>query len=178
MKSYVRLLFILLLTFPVFALAQKGGSGQAQKGSQGQKDNAQGNSGNCFKEWYDLFRERGAAVVTDGTHDVILTLRNTQDGTSKCYMGRAEVVGGKLKRPVMIQKVDGSYDTFATLGKGMDPVFAKSITEDELGAITDGMSINFLMADQEYGRIFFYTFLNDKPKSLKQAPSPKALVKN
>ncbi|MBL7848436.1 MAG: hypothetical protein JNL40_13285 [Cyclobacteriaceae bacterium] len=182
MKSHVRLLLIILLTLPLTVLAQKGGSGQAQKGGQGQKDsergNSQGNSGNCFKEWYDLFRDRGASTVTDGTHEVILTLRNTRDGSSKCYMGRAEVVGGKFKRPVMIQKMDGSYEPFTTIGKGLDPAFAKSLTEDEFGTITDGMSINFLMSDQEYGRIFFYTFLNEKPKSLKQAPSPKSLVKN
>ncbi len=182
MKSHVRLFILLLLALPLAVIAQKGDSGKEQKGGQGQKDNqrgeSQGNSGNCFKEWYDLFRERGASVVTDGTHDVVLTLRNSRDGSSKCYMGRAEVVGGKFKRPVLIQKMDGSFEPFASIGKGMDPAFAKSLTEDEFGTITDGMSINFLMSDQEYGRIFFYTFLNEKPKALKQAPSPKSLVKN
>lgn len=180
MKSHFRLLFILLLTLPLATLAQKGGSGQAQKGGQkdSERGDSQGNSGNCFKEWYDLFRDRGASAVTDGTHDVILTLRNTRDGSSKCYMGRAEVSGGKFKRPVMVQKVDGSYEPFASIGKGLDPAFAKSMTEDELTTITDGMSVNFLMSDQEYGRIFFYTFINEKPKSLKQAPSAKSLVKN
>jgi len=78
----------------------------------------------------------------------------------------------------MVQKVDGSYEPFATLGKGLDPGFIKSMTEDEMGTIADGMSVNFLMAGGEFGRIFFYTFLNDKPKALKQAPSAKSLIKN
>lgn len=90
-------------------------------------------------------------------------------------MGKAEVVNGKIKRPILIQKEDGSFEPFATLGKGLDPGFAKTMTEDELSTITDGMSVNFLMADNEYGRIFFYTFINDKPKALKKAPSAKAL---
>lgn len=174
MKTQLKRFVILLLTLPLAVSAQKGGP-QQKAGQGGGSPSA---SGNCFKEWYNLFRERGAATVTDGSHDVILTLRNTQEGTSQCYMGKAEVVNGKIKRPILIQKEDGSFEPFATLGKGLDPGFAKTMTEDELSTITDGMSVNFLMADNEYGRIFFYTFINDKPKALKKAPSAKALVKN
>lgn len=166
MKMSGRTLIFLLLITPVVAAAQTPQRSATAKPS-----------GDCFKEWHTLFRERGASTVTDGTHDVVITLRNTQAGTSMCYMGKAEVVGGKIKRPIMVQMADGSYEPFSSLGKGLDPVFAKSLTEDELSTITDGMSINFIMSDMEYGRIFFYTFVNDKPKALKPAPSPKALIK-
>ena len=173
MKMYIRTLLLILMILPVAAWAQKGNAPQKT-----QPSGPQNAGGDCFKEWYSIMRDRGAATVTDGTHDVILTLRNTQNGTSNCYMGRVEVVGGKIKRPIMVQKQDGSYEAFASLGKGLDPVFAKSMTEDDLSTITDGMSVNFHMSDMEFGRIFFYTFVTDKPKGLKQAPSPKALIKN
>jgi len=169
MKMFSRTFLLFLLFLSVAGFAQTPQRNAAQ--------GAAAQSADCFKEWYTLFRERGASTVSDGTHDVIITLRNTMAGTSTCYMGKAEVAGGRLKRPLMIQLADGSYETFAALGKGLDPVFAKSRTEEELSAITDGMSINFTMSDAEFGRIFFYTFLNDKPKALKQAPSPKALIK-
>jgi hypothetical protein len=174
MKNRINLILIVLLAASFSAFAQKGGS--PQKGTPSGGSQSSGND--CFKEWYTLIRERGAAEVTDGTHDVILTVRNTQEGTSRCYMGRVEVRNGKLTRPVLIQKEDGSYDTFASAGKGLDPGFAKSMTEDELAMISDGMSVNFNLSGGEFARIFFYTFINAKPKGLKQAPSPKTLVKN
>ncbi len=174
MKTYFKLLILILFVLPLAVLAQKGGPPQKGGTQSGGSQNA---GGDCFKEWYSIMRERGAATVTDGTHDVIITLRNTQEGTSKCYMGRVEVAGGKMKRPIMVQKEDGSFEAFASLGIGLEPGFAKSVTESEMSTITDGMSISFQMSDMEYGRIFFYTFINDKPKGLKQAPSPKALIK-
>jgi hypothetical protein len=174
MKTHLKFFLLLLFVLPLAALAQKGGS--PQKGGS-QSGGAQSAGADCFKEWYTIMRERGAATVTDGTHDVIITLRNTQEGSSKCFMGRVEVAGGKMKRPIMVQKEDGSYEAFASLGIGLDPGFARSVTESDMNTITDGMSINFQMSDMEYGRIFFYTFINDKPKGLKQAPSPKALIK-
>ena len=171
MKTHYKLFFILLLVSPLLGFAQ-------QKGGQ-QKGTPQASSSDCFKEWYTLVRERGGKPVTDGTHEVILTLRNTTESTSKCYLGKDEVAGGKLKTPIWVQKEDGTFDTFAAMsGKHLDPAFEKSMTPDELMAINDGMSVNMKMSDMEYGRIFFYTFLNDKPKALKQAPSAKSLVKN
>lgn len=175
MKTHLKLLLLLMLVIPIAASAQKGGP--PQKGGS-QSGGSQNPSADCFKEWYSLMRERGAAEVTDGTHDVIITLRNTQEGTSKCYMGRAEVRNGRLARPLLVQKEDGSFEPFSTLGKGLDPAFAKSMTDEDLSAITDGMSVNFNLSGAEFGRIFFYTFINPKPKGLKQAPSPKSLVKN
>lgn len=173
MKTLLKSLLLLLFIAPLAVLAQKGGTPQ-KGGTQG------GGSQNsdCFKEWYTLIRERGASEVTDGTHEIIITLRNTQEGTSKCYMGKVDVRNGKLTRPVLIQKEDGTYEPLASTGKGLDPGFAKSMSEDELATIADGMSVNFNISGGEFCRIFFYTFINAKPKGLKQAPSAKTLVKN
>jgi hypothetical protein len=173
MKTLLKSLLLLLLIAPFAVVAQKPGTPQKGSTQSGGSQNS-----DCFKEWYTLMRERGAAEVTDGTHDVILTVRNTQEGTSRCYMGRAEVRNGKLTRPLLVQKEDGSYDSFASTGKGLDPGFAKSMTEEELAVISDGMSINFNLSGGEFARVLFYTFINPKPKGLKQAPSPKTLVKN
>ncbi len=180
MKMISKLALAFLLIAPLAGFAQKGGQPKAKddKGTP-QSKGAQNPSADCYKEWYTLFSERGAGTVTDGIQNVVLSIRNTSDGTSKCYMGKVEVSGGKIKPPIMVEKEDGTFDTFNALtGKRLDPMFIKSMPEDELYAIHDGMSINMKSADMEYGRIFFYTFISEKPKKLKEAPSPKALVKN
>ncbi len=129
----------------------------------------------CFREWLDLFRDRGGKPVPDGTQEVIITLRR-QDKTV-CYMGKVDVAGGKIKPPLWVLKEDGSYETFAAMGKKLDPEFQSSMSEEDLLAITEGSSISFRTAEQEYGRLFFYKFLNDKPKANKVAPSPSELIK-
>jgi hypothetical protein len=170
MKTNYKLLLGLLLFAPLLSFAQQKGSGQKATPKA---------SSDCFKEWYTIFRERGGKPVTDGTHEAIISLRNTHDGTSKCYIGKIEVVNGRIKPPMWVQKVDGSYDTFAAIsGKQLDPAFVKSMSEEELLTISEGMSINMKTSDMEYGRVLFYTFLNDKPKALKEAPSPASLIKN
>src|SRR5689334_11524529 len=67
-------------------------------------------SGNCFKEWYSLFKERGANPIPDGTQDVIITIRNSE--YSECFMGKVDVAGGRLAGKLQIQKVDGTYEEF------------------------------------------------------------------
>lgn len=165
MKTNIKLLLFLLLASPLWTMAQ-------QKAAQPKA------ATDCFKEWYTLFRERGGKQVTDGTQEVVITVRNNHDGTSKCYMGKVEVAGGKIKPPLWVQKDDGSYDTFAALGKKLDPGFVSNMSEDELLTIDNAMSISFRTSDMEFGRLFFYKFLEDKPKALKKAPSPSALIKN
>ena len=51
-------------------------------------------AGDCFKQWYSLFKERGATPVPDGVNDVIITLRNNE--YTECFMGRIEVSNGRL----------------------------------------------------------------------------------
>lgn len=170
MKTSYKLLLTIFLLTPCLSFAQS--KGTPQKASPKA-------SSNCFKEWYDLFRERGGKPVPDGTQEVIITLRNNNDGTSQCYMGKVDVAGGKIVLPLWVQKADGSFDTFGAIsGKKLDPGFTSSMSEDELLAVKDGMSISFRTSDMEFGRLFFYKFLEDKPKALKVAPSPSALIKN
>src|SRR5688572_14328212 len=41
---------------------------------------------NCYAEWYDTFRARGAKPVPDGIHEVIIALKNEEG--SHCFMGQ------------------------------------------------------------------------------------------
>lgn len=129
----------------------------------------------CFGEWYALFRERGAKPIPDGTQEVVISIR--KEGYSHCFMGKVDVAGGKLKLPVYVAKDDGSFETLAETGLKFDGTVAAKDPES-LAVITDGMSVTAYTADQESVKLFFYKFVNDKPKKNKIAPPVAALVKN
>ena len=130
----------------------------------------------CFQEWYEKFRTRGAKPVTDGTHPVIITLKSEE--AAVCLVGQVQVANGKIVPPLLVQQEDGEFKPFNTVGKKLDPVFASSMTEDQLLGITDGMSILLRTNNQEYGRIIFYTFANKGGKAIKTAPNPGELIKD
>ncbi len=137
---------------------------------------AQPANDDCFRNWYSLFRERGAKTVTDGTHDVVLSLR--KDQYSECFMARVKVSGGLIVTPVLIAKEDGTYEEFSASGKKIDPAFLQGKTDADLLKITDGMSITFYTTDRETAKLFFYTFVNEPKKGNKIAPPVGDLVKN
>lgn len=154
----VLVLLISLLTTGLFA--QSGASKAAASGS-------------CFKEWYALFKERGAKPVEDGTHDVIITLRNGD--YAECFMGKIDVAGGKIVSKLSIQKVDGTYAEF---DKKVSEAYqnTEGTVKEEMRFVTNGMSAPIVLADGESIRLFFYKSLADKPKANKKAPPPSALV--
>jgi len=128
----------------------------------------------CFQEWYEKFRAKGATKVTDGVQPVIITLKS--ESGSICLMGKIEVVGGKMKLPLQVQQENGEYSPFNATGRKLDPAFASTMSEDQLLTITDGMSVTFRTSNQEYGRLIFYTFVNKAAKVNKPAPSPDELL--
>ena len=130
---------------------------------------------NCYSEWVDAFRSRGAKTVPDGMQQVIIALRDNE--TCRCFMGQIEVAGGKIKPPLFFQKENGEYHQVSIMGKKLDPAFLGSLTPDELLSIRNGMSVVFRTTDQEYGRLFFYKFVNKSAQSDKEAPSPDELLK-
>lgn len=131
-------------------------------------------SGDCFKDWYTLFKERGANPVADGTHDVIITLRF--GNYSECYMGRIDVSNGKIAGKLLVQKVDGTYEEF---DKKVSSSFQNSegTLKDELREVSNGMSAQVSLTEGELIRLFFFRSLAEKPKANKKAPAPSALVK-
>jgi len=132
-------------------------------------------SKDCYGEWYSLFRDRGAEPVTDGTQEVIISIR--KEGYSQCFMGKVAVAGGKIKLPVYVAKEDGSFETLAETGLKFDPASEGAKNPDALTMITDGMSVTAYTTDQESIKLFFYKFISDKPKKNKVAPPASALVK-
>jgi hypothetical protein len=130
----------------------------------------------CYGEWYTMFRDRGAKPVPDGTQEIIISIR--KDGYSQCFMGKVDVANGKIKPPIHVAKEDGTFETLTETGLKLDPASIASTTPEALTTITDGMSVTAYTTDQETVKIFFYKFINDKPKKNKVAPPPNALVKN
>ncbi len=131
-------------------------------------------SKDCFKEWYTLFKERGADPIPDGVNDVIITLRNAD--YNECFMGRIEVSNGKLTGKLQIQKVDGSYAEF---DKRVSAAYqnAEGTLKEDLRDVTNGMSASVALSDGEFIRLFFYKSLAEKPVANKKAPAPSVLVK-
>jgi hypothetical protein len=132
-------------------------------------------SADCFKQWYSLFKERGATPVPDGMNDVIITLRSNE--YTECFMGRIEVANGRLASKLQIQKVDGSYEEF---DKRVSASYQneQGTLKDDLRDITNGMSASIVLSDGEYIRLFFYKSLAGKPTANKKAPAPSVLIKN
>src|SRR5215204_1211565 len=56
---------------------------------------------NCYKQWIDYFAELGAKPLKDGTHPVVIAFKSKE--SCHCFMGKVEVVGGKIKVPVYIE---------------------------------------------------------------------------
>jgi hypothetical protein len=130
----------------------------------------------CFQDWYEKMRARGANPVTDGMHPVVITLKSESSGV--CMMGKIQVTNGKIVPPLMVQLEDGEYQAANLMGKKLDPEFTGNISEEELYKVTDGMSILFRTASQEYGRLIFYTFAKKGANANKVAPSPDELIKD
>lgn len=133
-------------------------------------------TGGCYGEYFQIFSERGAKPIPNGNHDVVISI--VYKGESQCYFGKAKVENGKLVPPVQIQKDDLSFAPLSSLYRNLDQEWLEKQNQENLFDIVDGMSKRFYSEDQQAGRVFFYTFINDKQKSNRRAPSASALIKN
>ena len=130
----------------------------------------------CYTEYYEIMRTRGAKPVTDGMQQVVIAFKSP-DGSCLCFMGQIEVLGHKIKPPLYFRKENGEYKPVSTVGKKLEAAFAGSMSPDELYTIKDGMSIVFRTSDNEYGRLFFYQFVNKGSLGNTVAPSASELIK-
>ncbi|HZI52681.1 MAG TPA: hypothetical protein VFD56_03215 [Chitinophagaceae bacterium] len=130
----------------------------------------------CYAVWYEFMRSRGAKKVSDGKQPVVIALKSEESCT--CLMGQVEVLNGRIKPPLFVQQESGEYRAINVTGKKLDPAFVTAMGDDQLYAISEGMSIVFKTTGQEYGRLFFYTFANKGAQSNKEAPSPSDLIKD
>lgn len=167
MKTILSFFTCLLLTMTVVAqTASKAAPTTAPK----QK------TATCYDQWYSVFKERGANPVADGTHEVIISLRNEYD-YAECFVGKIDVKDGKLASKLQIQKVDGSFEDF---DKKVSSSYqnADGVVKDELRNITNGMSESLELGSGDRIRLFFYKSVASKEKANKKAPAPTALIKN
>lgn len=133
-------------------------------------------SKNCFDEWYALFKDRGSKPVPTGIHDVVIAFR--KGNYSECYMGRVDVMEGKISGRPQVQKVDGTYEEWdKRISQNYFDADGK-IKVTAMLEINNGMSSEITLDDGENVRLFFYKFIADKPKGNKKAPAPSALIKN
>jgi hypothetical protein len=130
----------------------------------------------CYLGYYNVFSERGAGLVPNGEHDVIISI--IKDGTSECYFGKATVKDGNFVSPVLIQKDDMSYVPLNNVFGSLDQEWLSRQNMDSLYEIHDGMSKMFYGEENLSGKMFFYKFIHDKPRANRRAPSADVLIKN
>jgi hypothetical protein len=129
----------------------------------------------CYTEYFIAFAERGASPVTDGQHDVVISVIN--QGNSECYFGKATVKGGKLQRPVLIQKDDMSFVEMSTIFRSLDPEWLEKQDKNTYDEVSDGMSHIFYTQDKYEIRFFFYTFIHPTQRANRKAPPASVLLK-
>lgn len=164
------ILSIITCLLSLTVVAQTGASKSAPAKTVPQK------AASCYDQWYAVFKERGAGEIADGTHEVIISLRNEYD-YAECFFGKIEVKDGKLSSKLQIQKVDGSYEDF---NKKVSALYqnADGTVKEELRNVTNGMSEALELGSGERIRLFFYKAVSQKEKANKKAPNPSALIKN
>ncbi len=129
--------------------------------------------GSCFIEYYELFIARGVNPIPDGTHNVIVTVRDTKENTCFATMGHVEVKNGKIAGKLRLKNRAGEYVKPKTsLHPKYEAPKAPLIADY---SIKKGMSENFLTKDMKVVNLFFIDFLKPAPASLVEAPEVKKL---
>lgn len=136
-----------------------------------------GKASDCYSEWNALFHERGAKPVPNGTHDVVISIR--EGNYSECFMGKINVLDNKIAGRPQVQKVDGTYEDWGKeiSQKYFNPDGTRVAEANVLLTIDNGMSGEMELANGDIVTVFFYQAIQDKPKANKKAPSPSVLVK-
>jgi hypothetical protein len=129
----------------------------------------------CYIDYYSAFANKGASEVTDGEHEVVISI--IYQNKSQCYMGKATVKQGKIVTPVHIQKDDMSYSTLATIFKNIDQEWLAKQDSNTLYEIHGGMSKMFLSQQGYQLQMFFPEFLNKNSGINKKAPPASELLK-
>jgi hypothetical protein len=154
MKLYVSILGLFLFWFQA----------QAQQDISIFKQGVEG----CYTDYYIEFHNRGASQPNDGEYEVVITV--IYNNESECYMGKATIKGGKLVRPVYVQKTDGTFSTLTRMFKDFDQTWLSQQDPQTIDEVTDGMSALFVSQEQYRVRIFFPSLLNKNSTVNKKAP--------
>lgn len=126
---------------------------------------------NCYEEYVKVFTERGASAIPDGTHEVVITVR--EGSKSDCYLGKVEVKNNQIVNTLGVILEDGSVKK---MGVKLNAKYNDANNPAILYMdIVNGMSSAFLSEDNKLMNIFFIKQLNTKAKSIKQAPAASSL---
>jgi hypothetical protein len=115
----------------------------------------------CYEEYLKVFDNRGADEVADGKYDTVVVSIRTSSGPTSCYMGKAEVRDGFVRR-LWIMYEDGTYEEYKMFFKTQDPT-----------SIKNGISRTQVTTDNEQMNVFFITKIKPKKKQPVKAPLPK-----
>ncbi|MHC1777941.1 MAG: hypothetical protein AB9834_21250 [Lentimicrobium sp.] len=120
----------------------------------------------CYDDYYKLFTERGATAVPDGTHEVVISVR---DGNKcDCLMARVDVKDNQIVKTHGVLLEDGSVKK---IGVKLNSRYKDTENPAILFLdITNGMSSTFLSEDNKMINMFFVKQLNPKAKAFKLAP--------
>jgi len=129
----------------------------------------------CYTEYYSAFANRGAQAVSDGDHEIVISI--VYQNNSNCYMGKATVKDGKFISPVLIQKENKSYAPLATIFKNIDQTWLEQQDSETLYEINDGMSKMFKSEQGYLVQMFFPAFINSNSGVNQKAPPASELLK-
>lgn len=167
MKSYLLVVSFLFLGFTGFAqIAPVTENSIFMQGVKG-----------CYSDYYIEFYNRGAQKPTDGEYEVVISIINSNNNQSECYMGKATVANGKFTSPVYIQKTDGSYMPINRMIKALDQDWLENQDMNTINEVSDGMTALFYTQEKYWVRMFFPSLINSKSVSNQKAPPAKELLK-
>lgn len=153
----IQLIILFMFGFIASSFAQEEGLSLHLKGIEG-----------CYFGYYSKFANRGAQSVTDGEHEVVISI--IYQNSSNCYMGKSTVKDGKFVNPVLIQKEDNSYAPLNTVFKNIDQTWLAQQDIETLNEINDGMSELFKTNQGYLVQMFFPEFINSNSGRNKKAP--------
>lgn len=129
----------------------------------------------CYSGYYGAFANQGAQAVTDGEHEVVISI--IYQNSSNCYMGKSTVKDGKFVNPVLIQKENNTYAPINTLFKNIDQIWLAQQNPETLNEINDGMSKMFKTDQGYFVQMFFPAFINSNSGRNKKAPPASEMLK-
>lgn len=129
----------------------------------------------CYLDYYSAFANRGAKPVTDGDHEVVISI--IFQNKSDCYLGKASMKDGKFVLPVLIQKEDMSFAPLSTIFKNLDQDWLDEQDEQTLYEINGGMSMMFKSQQGYQVQMFFPSFINSGSGANRKAPPANQLLK-
>lgn len=129
----------------------------------------------CYVDYYSAFINKGAKPVTDGQHEVVVSVLH--QWKSECYIGRTTVKGGKLVLPVELQKDDLSFAPISTVFRDLDHAWLLKQNQETLYDVASGMSKMFVTQEGYYVQIFFPDFINTNSGVNRKAPSASEMFK-